>query len=219
MGIEAVFETADCEGASLRVEPYARRGVMEPNREIEEYLLKYHRLWYDVALSEKRRIRDPSDIVFVTGWVKTSQWAMAVFRAKERSRGGKFKAFLSLGQLGLKWVVREASNVLERTTEGPFATQGGVSAAVTGDQVDQLETPSPSSTPHCISVSYYKVKYRFFNTVRTLKAGAGPGPLPEPDRETERGEGVPVSPDHGPDFHGEDFEADVGVDFEVDRTL
>ena len=111
-----------------------------------QYMRQHHASWHEHAFQKGYAVL-PTDIILVSGWVKTSKWALAAFSSQERSHDITFQA-----------------NV------GTFAS-AQFALSVQGDTLMPIEQrcgPSSASgiaqtTPkkdQCLFLRYYKQKSR-----------------------------------------------------------
>lgn len=131
------------------------RKAVRPNRVFEDYIIRHHESWYTLANDRKLHIRR-EDILLVSGWIKTSAWAVAALVGE-----GQSHAF-SLGAEGLS--VAQAHFEVERSAEVEMSVL---------QRSGPLVLSNPERRDQCLFINYYKMKYRL-PFLRQIVAGAGP---------------------------------------------
>ena len=115
------------------------------NSVIPSYIARNFKLWLSFALEKGYDIQE-QDIIFVSGFVKVSEWAIAAFSTggnyHEISFNGSFGAFASSAHFSASCRNDSTSTIHQRC--GP--SRPGVDATTTKDQ--------------CLFLSYYKLKSR-----------------------------------------------------------
>lgn len=127
-------------------------------RPIREYVRQYHRSWCELAYSLGYDLR-PEQIIFVSGWLKTSQWEIAAILSEGYSHGFTLSAGVgqSLAQAQFDLEVSKAVQVSAIHRSGP---------------VDVAERRQNQ----CLFLRCYKMQYRFSPLKflgMTIVAGAG----------------------------------------------
>ena len=114
-----------------------------------EYMLKNHDSWHKFARSLDFDVRH-EDIIFVSGWVKTSEWASAAFSNEKREHDLTISA--SIGSAcGAHFEVshkeKTSTNILveQRSNLAPSSSKTSISSAESYDQ--------------CLFLKYHKIKY------------------------------------------------------------
>ncbi|KAI0372678.1 hypothetical protein BV20DRAFT_38503 [Pilatotrama ljubarskyi] len=185
------FKCSDEQGAVLVLKRPATREMLHPCRDLRQYIVCNHRAWCTFARDTCRLDIEDDNIIFVSGFVKTAEWALAAatHRAREGELffGGEFgptaKAIFSVS------ATREESMSVEHRS-GPHRI---MSAASAGDDppFDQ-----------CVFLHYYKLKRRKLLSPKVIRAAGektqwDSPPSPSPERlpgETPRLQSV--SPTH-----------------------
>ncbi|KAI1791433.1 hypothetical protein LXA43DRAFT_861606, partial [Ganoderma leucocontextum] len=135
------------------------------------------------------------DIKFVSGTLKTTKWACAVFSGSYRNKKGSLNVNAAgIGGLDMNVSIENQIIPHEFYNNGPSSrTSVGTTPrpSVSNDHLlpaggDVARAPSPS-TPlppgcdQCIFFHYFALKRRFFILPHKLEAGAGPHELPPED--------------------------------------
>ncbi|KAH9889000.1 hypothetical protein C8Q73DRAFT_175835 [Cubamyces lactineus] len=175
------FKCSDEQAAILVLKRPGNREVLHPCRDLTQYILSNHQSWYTFARDVFRLDIAEDDIIFVSGSIKTAEWALAAatHRAREGevSFGGEFgplaKATFSVP------TTREMSMSLEHRT-GPHS-----SALVAGNEEPTYD--------QCVFLHYYKLKRRKILAPKVIRAAGGRLPSPpcsprsSPDTEVREG--------------------------------
>ncbi|KAI0826372.1 hypothetical protein BC629DRAFT_1719017 [Irpex lacteus] len=178
------FECSSHCGALLVLKDYATKVSIEPNLQLENYMLDNHKSWHEFATDEEKfgRRLEPEDIILVRGVTKTSAWTMAAFLG-DVDRAHRFSAGVKggpIGSAGVKWSSKHSKShaCVHRTS--PKRTE-------------------PSSD-QCIFLNYYKVKYRLRFFPKVIKANADP---PSPRGTPDDATGGPVLAADNPEIEQE----------------
>ena len=84
----------------------------------QEYMREHHDSWHDFAVSLGHTL-DPSEIVLVSGWLKTSSWALAVCTSYGHAHAVSIQSPLG-SMAGVEFGVEVAEDVAPSTvTEAP----------------------------------------------------------------------------------------------------
>ena len=139
---------------------------VERNAIFRRYIAKNYMAWHAFALSRNREV-DPTDLLLVSGHVKTAAWVLAAFT----EQGVTHSVYLSAQGVG----VAEAevgcfrqTSVIQR--DGPKRDRPGKSVDATGNATDE-------PCDQCLFLRYYKVEHRFkvsWDPLRKIVAGADP---------------------------------------------
>ena len=186
-GVEFSFDKSSREGAVLHLAEGAKRGVVFPNKAFKNYMLNNWASWR--AYLEQRDLDiDPSQLVLVRGWVKTSAWAMAAFQTETRANSGFLQGGWNVARLGAGWQFDQQQSVLLQCKQGPtdaFRDQNRSLLSITDDLKED----------QCIFLCYYKIKYRLKFFPKVIQAAAGPADLPEGDPDAEPPSALTTSED------------------------
>ncbi|OSX58672.1 hypothetical protein POSPLADRAFT_1152537 [Postia placenta MAD-698-R-SB12] len=180
-GVDASFhfKCTDDQGAFLLLKDAATREELHPSRRMENYMHRNFRSWQSFAVDDLDVDLQPEDIMFVRGWVKTTQWAVAAITHEGREArvsisgeiGSVADAHLSIHKSD------EVSNYYAHRT-GPsrilhrkrhkhhHSSDSGSVEPSERDDADQLD--------QCIFLHYYKLKRRRFLGFKKLEAAAEP---------------------------------------------
>lgn len=123
------------------------------NRSFREYIVKYHSSWYDFAVEKDHDI-SPDSLVLVSGWLKTSEWAIATFSNHGKAHDISLSA--CAGSYASAAFEISAGTEVQMSVEqrcGPPENSGAASPA-SGEERRRL--------PHnqCLFLRYYKLKTR-----------------------------------------------------------
>ena len=135
----------------------AHREVLHPCRDLTQYILLNHAGWHQFARNVCRLELKSQDIIFVCGWVKTAEWALAA--ATHRARDGEIAFGGDFGPAGQASFSVSASHEVSMSWEhrrGPKNTQD--------------DSAKPTKFDQCVFLHYYKVKHRPFFVPKVLRA-------------------------------------------------
>ena len=134
----------------------AHREVLHPCRDLTRYILRNHAGWHQFACNVCRLDLKSQDIVFVCGWVKTAEWALAA--ATHRARDGEIAFGGDFGVGGQASFSVSATKEVSMSWEhrrGPKDTEG--------------EEGKEGKFDQCVFLHYYKVKHRPFFVPKVLR--------------------------------------------------
>ncbi|GJE89743.1 hypothetical protein PsYK624_058490 [Phanerochaete sordida] len=158
--ISASLEGSDVAGALYTFSCNSSRGAVAVlgdsghqewylrNRSFREYIAKYHSSWYDFALAKDHDIA-PESLVLVSGWLKTSEWAIATFA--NQGKGHDISLNACAGSFA----------------SAAFEVSAGIEVQTSLEQ--RAGPPKISSAPvtsgspprnQCMFIRYYKLKTR-----------------------------------------------------------
>ncbi|KAJ3539505.1 hypothetical protein NM688_g6350 [Phlebia brevispora] len=177
--LECSFECSKRQGAILHLKHEADKRSVPINERIKKYLKQHYSTWEDTLEREFDGRCTLDQLVFVHGWVKTSQWGVAAFWAKEESSSASIQAsFNSIANAGLHFDLHKQENMHYFHHTGPRSARSEQSAhskhATVNARKDQ-----------CIFLRTFKVQRRHWFVVLLMRANAGPAPLPDrpPDED------------------------------------
>ena len=175
----------------------ARMRTMMHSRTTAKYISMHHRRWYQHAIKAGYKCK-PGDIVFVRGWVKTTEWSIAAFQSIERDKSltrpwsqsgdaGSGQARLhgqlnydthaaesaSLSFTGSDWGSRPRFPVQHELRSGRGASEGRRSWGI-------------YRSDQCVFLPVYKLKYRL-SFLKTIEVAGGPREPPMSDEDTDSG--------------------------------
>ncbi|KAM5544405.1 hypothetical protein V8D89_002065 [Ganoderma adspersum] len=151
------FKFSDEQGAVLVLRNDAHREALHPGRDLTQYILLNHAGWHQFARNICRLDLKSQDIIFVCGWVKTAEWALAA--ATHRARDGEIAFGGDFGPAG------QASFSVSATHEISMSWEHR-----RGPKNMQEEGTEPSKSDQCVFLHYYKVKHRPFFVPKVLRA-------------------------------------------------
>nr|VWO97603.1 Superoxide dismutase (EC [Ganoderma boninense] len=200
--------------AEASIDP--RPGVAEDamaKRHIVNYMRSNFDSWLEFANASNsaggldRRDLRPSDLLFVCGTLKTTQWAVAAFHGSEfRNKQGQIGSGRVQGPHGLetRTGVEGFSGIQVHIGDTPLPDEW-CKAGPARRPTAELE----SHANQCLFIHYYKMKRRFLLSVEPMLAAAGPDRLPPgpqdpgPDAKVPcQGAGASACDDHRKSHEG-----------------
>lgn len=180
-------------GAFLVLKDTAEKQVLYSEPQVIEYMQAHHNSWRAFAKKLGTSL-SPEDIIFICGWVKTTEWALGAFTDGKSSVKLELSTSLPVGA-GASFQV---SHTEERSAH-PICRIGPQGRDKSSDKPPSKrrkgkQTASTSQAPEpplkndqCVFIHYYKMKPRFLGFApRVIKAAAGPDELPpSPDDDWE----------------------------------
>lgn len=137
------FDCKDQKGAIVVPGDYASLRLVRRNDRFFDYVRQHHKSWFEFARSLGLDVK-PEDIILVSGWLKTTEWAVAAVLAE-----GKAHAFSLNVDPGSSIV--QARLDIEHSTNHKLSTSHRKGPnKITARRRDQ-----------CLFLRYYKAKYRF----------------------------------------------------------
>ncbi|GJE89358.1 fungal specific transcription factor domain-containing protein [Phanerochaete sordida] len=134
------------------------------NRDFWGYIAKHHDSWYDFAES-KGHILAPEAIVLVSGWLKTTEWALASVSNHGQAHDLSFSA--SAGSYaGASFEVSAGTDIQMSVEQrsGPVLLDADAST-LPGSSTAQ---PAPLPCNQCLFLRYYKMKRRILGLWRGI---------------------------------------------------
>ncbi len=184
------FECSSRCGALLALKDYATKVSIEPNLQLENYMLDNHKSWHEFATDEEKfgRRLEPEDIILVRGVTKTSAWTMAAFLG-DVDRAHRFSAGVKggpIGSAGVKWSSKHSkSHACVHRTSPKRSYSFSYFIVLWADCRGWCAPGTEPSSDQCIFLNYYKVKYRLLFFPKVIKANADPpSPRGTPDDTT-----------------------------------
>ncbi|KAI0351924.1 hypothetical protein OH77DRAFT_1486696 [Trametes cingulata] len=182
------FKCSDEQGAVLVLKQPGRREMLHPCLDLTQYIVHNHLEWCAFARDVCRLDIGDDEIIFVSGFVKTAEWALAAatHRAREGELffGGEFgctaKAVFSVS------ATREESMSVEHRT-GPH-------------RITMVASTEESTFDQCVFLHYHKLKRRKLLSPKVIRAAGGEAqPDRSPSESPERNQGeTPPSNDSSP---------------------
>lgn len=144
------YECRVDQGAVLHLPHHAIKQKIIDNRFIREYILTYHDQWCKFAIEELGLILAPEQIIFISGWVKTSAtWTATVFtRSNTKLKAGASGLVGGAGGFKVEYRRRTSSSGLKIIRNGSSAHDAG------SQDNDEIRKDQ------CIFLSYYSIKKR-----------------------------------------------------------
>ncbi|RDX40538.1 hypothetical protein OH76DRAFT_1366095 [Lentinus brumalis] len=164
------FKCADEQGAVLVLKDDGAREALHPSRDLVQYIVRNHEAWHRFAQDVFRLDLVESDVLFVSGCVKTGAWALAA--ATHRAREGELVfggTFGALSQASFSVAAEEKLTMSVEHRCGPEPPQGS----------------AQSKRDQCVFLHYYKLKRRRVLGPKVMRAASaepslGRPPSPEP---------------------------------------
>ncbi|KAI0787411.1 hypothetical protein C8Q74DRAFT_1366301 [Fomes fomentarius] len=169
------FESSSASGAFLLLKGHAHREYLQCTRIIKDHMKKHLPQWFKFARQHRGIDLCETDIVFVSGIVKTAVSAAVSFSHKSSKKGVSFSGHCSfpgvtLGGVGMKVESMQARYFAIDQREGPPEM---------ARHWDTLAPEQLAQCDQCIFLEYFR-KSRL-RGVKEMKAAAGPHILPPPD--------------------------------------
>lgn len=165
------FRCAAEQAAVLVLKQHAIRDSIHKPEGLERYIKQYHSSWGRFARDVAKISIDDEELVFVSGFVKTAEWALAA--ASQSAREGEF---VFGGEFGPS--VKTSFSV-----ETAHSTYMSVEQRCSGPRIPRLppsdDAPEPTRTEvdtgfdQCIFLIRYKLKRRFALFPTVLRGSAG----------------------------------------------
>lgn len=152
------FKCADEQGAVLVLQEDGAREALHPSKDLIQYIVCNHESWHRFAQDVFRLDIRESNILFVSGCIKTGAWALAA--ATHRAREGELVFGGTFGTLGQATFSVSAEEQITMSVEhrcGPKSLKGDAE-----DKRDQ-----------CVFLHYYKVKRRRVLGPKVIRAASG----------------------------------------------
>ncbi|KAI0352433.1 WD40 repeat-like protein [Trametes cingulata] len=215
-------------GAFVIVQPEADQLEMHPSKKLIRHIRTNMDSWYHFATDVCDLDIAREDILFISGAVKTDNWALGAFLHRgsacqisfQVSAGSIAQGSFNVSKVHEHMVEPEWRTKPEGASMSPSPSSASLAtspAAIDSDpssshvsiaSLTLKKTPSGPNKDQTLFVNYYKMKRRFFMN-RVMKAAAGPADL-------ERGGGGDEEDDAMADG-GSDSEMSIG-EFGVDKA-
>lgn len=156
------------------------------------YIRANHSEWINFITNGLDLVHPREDIIFVSGTIKTTEWAVGAFSNYEHE--GSFDITFNAGpwasaSSGFKVSTSTSVNVQHREGPSPAITHRPNAPQITqGYETEGLDAMPYNQT---VFLHYYKLKNRTFLWPKVMKAAAGPDNLPMYDGDEDEG-GVAV---------------------------
>ncbi|KAI1795614.1 hypothetical protein LXA43DRAFT_881508 [Ganoderma leucocontextum] len=189
------FECSTDAGAFLLLAPPAVCRQIQSKKHIADYMRRSFPQWSELANSRFGLGLKDEEIVYVSGTIKTTKWALAAFHGEYRRKEGSITAdFGSL--MGIDISVSISDEMLSSSyyRTGPAREPGPSSAALVPSGEPVLSAPQ-ERCDQCIFLHYYKMKRRLGWKPTPIQAAGGPHELPPPDPD-DGDDALPASYDN-----------------------
>ena len=135
--------------------------------------------WYQFTTRRLGIDLEEQDLIFISGFTKTSIWAEVAFHNSQSNgelvvSGGCLAPLIS-GELRVS---------TSQCVDAAVSSRIGPATRITGSDTDATTTDPPKSD-QCIYLNYHKAKRRKLWRPRVLRAAAGPHDLPSNDSDNE----------------------------------
>ncbi|KAI0635543.1 hypothetical protein C8Q77DRAFT_1039062, partial [Trametes polyzona] len=172
-------------GALLMLKDPGHATRLTSDRHAREYMRKHLQQWHAFATDSLGHDLQESDIIFVSGFVKTTVWAEAAFSCKSTNgelyiSGGALScsgSSLASGSFSASMCKCEQPTVFHRW--GPLCRlPRGNGPKSAGHAAERDEHLDERKSDQCIFLNFFKMKQRLFRSRVVMRAAAGPHHLP-----------------------------------------
>lgn len=190
------FKVNDERGAFLLLKEKAVLKELHETGNLIRYIRTNHSEWLEFITNELDYVLQREDIIFISGTVKTTEWAVGAFFNHEHE--GSFDVTFNAGpwassSAGFKISSNTSVNVQHREGPSLAIARGPNAPPITqGHETEGFDAVPYNQT---VFLHYYKVKNRTFLWPKVLKAAAGPDDLPTDEGDEDEG-GVAVRVEH-----------------------
>ncbi|TBU44308.1 hypothetical protein BD309DRAFT_42643 [Dichomitus squalens] len=169
------YHCSDSSGAILLLKRAGHYELLDCRLHIKTYMLEHISRWHEFANGDLGIGLQEKEILFVSGFIKTTEWAAAAFR----SGGSNGELSISGGFLPLASVSGEFSVSMTRCDSPAVFYRSGP----TRSETERLTSEDVAASDQCIFLHYYKMKSRIIWP--TIRAAAGPHNLPPGSEDPE----------------------------------
>lgn len=178
-GVTYHFTCNEDQGALLLLKDHATTQEIHPSSpHFIEYMRKHYLDWCRFAREKRGLALEPEELVFVRGWVKTTEWAVAAFLDRGCEQELSFEAeagSFAKAKFSIATSHQQSTSVMHRT--GPH-------------RADECMRTVPPKQDQCVFLSYFKLKrYPLFGVV---KIAANSEPKDDIPPRTPPGDGSPA---------------------------
>ena len=160
-------------GALLLLKQPAHKTFLDCNNRIQEYMAAHLSTWCEFANDRLGIGLDDKDIIFVSGFTKTTMWAEASFSSNSDS-----SELLISGGCFVPAASGEFRVSISRDVHGSVASRVGPPGRVSTWKDDN----QAFKYDQCIFLNYFKMKRRgILRRPGVMRAAAGPHTLPDQD--------------------------------------
>ncbi|OBZ75132.1 hypothetical protein A0H81_04838 [Grifola frondosa] len=210
VGAALRFKCMHDRGAVLTLKDAVDQEELLESLDVEDYIKQNHPHWVRYVRNVLRLDVRRENLVFVHGWLKTSQWALAAFLEKDVEGAlcleGQFSP-LAGARFSIQGSQRLSRSVITRS--GP--------QTMLEDTPEEAAASRPKN--QCIFLQYYKVKRRLLLAPEVIKAAAEPTDLPGPEDEEDELPGIASDSADSQDFEIEDVPAPSPMYDPIDHIL
>ncbi len=145
----------------------ARREAFHPSKDLTQYILRHHDAWFRFAQETFRLDIQQHDIIFVSGSVKTAEWALAAATHHARDCEIVFG-----GEFGPS---AKAAFSFRATQDQSLSIEHRCGPKPCPDE--PLTQEMPPKYDQCVFLHYYKLKRRRLLAPKVIRAAAGQSSL------------------------------------------
>ncbi|KAH9933270.1 hypothetical protein B0H21DRAFT_699524, partial [Amylocystis lapponica] len=195
------FRCTDEQGALLIMKEPATREELAPTRKMANYMRQNFQNWHTFATEACDLDIQREDIIFVRGWVKTAEWAVAAFVYEGRAAQLTFNGDFAAGANAAFTLAMDTDvTVFPEYNMGPRGMfQQGRGFSLRGTASSDADAAEDQLHEQCVFLHYYKMRIRLF-WPRVMKAAAGP-----------------LHPPRDHDDHDADVTGDIAMEHEMEN--
>ncbi|RPD59331.1 hypothetical protein L226DRAFT_472836 [Lentinus tigrinus ALCF2SS1-7] len=169
------FTCTEETGALLVLKDPGHKTYLDCGRHIARYMQTHLPSWYEFAAERLGIDIEEKDLMFISGFTKTTVWGEAAFKAG----AGNSELVLSAGAASPTPLMSGEIELARSHASDPLV----IYRSGPPDRVPELERARDEKFDQCIFLNFYKMKRRIWRQV--IRAAAGPHELPSsPDDET-----------------------------------
>lgn len=168
-GATYTFDCKSDQGALVVLGDHATRSlVLQSCTAFQQYMHQHHGAWHAFAAALGHTL-DPSEIVLVSGWLKTSSWALAACTSCGRAHEVSIQA--PLGSVaGVEFSIQVAENAASSFEQR------------SGPEREWLSKDGKFLRDQCLFLRYFKMKRRIFLGKRLVAAGSRESSVTDSDQ-------------------------------------
>ncbi|OBZ73112.1 hypothetical protein A0H81_06650 [Grifola frondosa] len=183
------YKCSNERGALLRLNKPGHAVAIHSKKHIMDYIRLNHPSWCNFAADVVGLDKPEEEIIFVSGHVKTAEWAL-VAEYTSKTREGELSFIGNIGPSASANVSLSISHSVSMSVQyrsGPSqaldirTTQSSFPSASSSQNDGTTSTLQEPTFDQCIFLNYYKLKSRRFRGLKVIQAAAGPHELPHSD--------------------------------------
>lgn len=190
VGGELHFTCTEDQAAILVLKHGAAREEYRPSPAMASYMRRNYQSWHGFARDVRQEDVQEDDLLFVRGWTKTSEWAVAACLEQGRESRVAFSAqFGSVAQGSFAVTHTEKSSMPWEYHCGPVRGRGasGPGRKGKGKGKERQQESVPQVQDQCVFLHFYKVKRRLRLWPTVIQGAAEPQDLPSFDDHDDAG--------------------------------